>query len=347
MVNKKTALITGITGQDGASLASQLIQDGWNVYGGFRRASTNKMWRLEYLGIKDKVRLVECHLNEAQNLIEILRDIKPSEVYHLAGESFVSDSFKYPGVTLDVNTHGVVNMLDAIRLSVPEAKLFFASSSEVFGRNEHSNALDENSSFLPSNPYGISKLAAQNFIRLYRERYKLFACSGILFNHEGPIRGRQYVTRKITYNLARIKHDGGKEFELGNMNTSRDWGSAEDYTFAMRKMLLNTEADDYVVATGRLTTVRDFLKIAAIAAGFDPVFDGEGIDEKCIDKKSNKILASVSEKYFRPQDTPPLLGNPEKIKKELDWEGSRSIEKTIEIMVQADIDRWKKGITNV
>ncbi len=346
-MNAKVAFVTGVTGQDGAHIASRLLDDGWKVYGGFRRGSSKKTWRMDFLGITKRVQLVEYQLSEPQNLIEILKDIQPTEIYNLAGESFVADSFKYPGVTLEANTRGVLNMLEAMRIVSPDARLFCASSSEVFGHTNNSVPLDENSECRPSNPYGISKLAAQHFVRLYRERYGLYTCSGVLFNHESPLRGREYVTRKITFNIARMKVEGGPPIELGDLSAVRDWGAAADYVTAMRAMLALGKPQDLVVATGRLTTVRDFLKIAALAAGFEPSFIGEGTDERCIDKKTGMPLAVVSKKYFRAHDTRITVGNPTRIKSLTGWAGSRPLEKIVEEMVSVDIDRWKEGITNV
>ena len=347
MANPKVAFVTGVTGQDGAHLASRLLEDDWKVYGGFRRGSSNKTWRMDFLGITKRVELVECQLSEPQNLIEILQQIQPTEIYNLAGESFVADSLKYPGVSLEANSHGALNMLEAMRLVAPEARLFYASTSEVFGHSDDIQPLDETAECCPSNPYGISKLAAQHFVRLYREHYGLFTCSGILFNHEGPLRGREYVTRKITFNIARLKVQGGPPIELGDMNAARDWGAADDYVMAMRSMLAMERARDLVIATGRLNTVRDFLRIAASAAGYDPVFKGSGVDEICVDNKSGAMLAHVSKKYFRVHDTPSKLGNSSRIKELTGWSGSRNLEKLAEEMVTADMDRWRKGITNV
>jgi len=347
MASNKVAFITGVTGQDGAHLAHRLIEDGWQVYGGFRRGSSNKTWRLDHLSITRKVQLVECQLNEMQNLIEILQKTKPAEIYNLAGESFVADSFKYPGVNFEVNTIGALNVLEAMRLVAPEARLFCASSSEVFRSSPDGRPLDERSECRPANPYGISKLAALHLVRLYRERYGLYACSGMLFNHEGPLRGREYVTRKIAFNISRLRVQGGPPLQLGDLNGARDWGAADDYVRAMRAMLSLDEPRDLVIATGKLHTVRDFLRTAARAAGFDPVFENEGADETCIDRASGKTLAQVSEKYFRVHGTPPLAGNALQLLSLTGWTGSRSIEKLVEEMVAADINRWETGVTNV
>lgn len=344
---QKVALITGVTGQDGAHLAAELVRDGWHVYGGFRRGSSNKTWRMETLGIAKNVELIECQINEPRHMIEIFQTIQPDQVYNLAADSFVADSFKHPSVSLEVNTHGVLNILDAARLMSPKSRLFFASSSEIFGRNGAIGSCNESTSYCPSNPYGIAKMAAQNFVRLYRKSYGLFACSGILFNHEGPLRGREFVTRKITFNIARLKVQGGPPIELGDLNAARDWGAAEDYVRAMRSMLEQEEAKDLVIASGKLTTVREFLRMAAVAAGFDPVFEGQGINEVCMDRLSGTRLAEVSERYFRPHDTPSMVGDPSLLESKTGWRRRVGIEQMITKMISADISRWEKGITNV
>lgn len=345
--NQKTAFITGVTGQDGAHLAAKLIADGWKVYGGFRRGSSNKTWRMDALGITNKLNLVECQLSEQQSLIEILQAVQPDEIYNLAGESFVADSFKYPGVALQVNTHGSLNLLEAARLVSPHSRMFFASSSEVFGTGEIGELHNEVSPFLPTNPYGVSKLAAQNFAGMYKRAYDLFCCSGILFNHEGPLRGREFVTRKITFNVARLKIEGGHALELGNLDSARDWGAAEDYVNAMTVMLRQNMPQDMVIASRKLTTVRQFLTIAARAAGFDPIFDGEGRNEICIDRSTGKKIAKVADRYFRSKDTPPIVGDPTLIETTTPWRRKIQLEEMICTMVEADIKRWKQGITNV
>ena len=345
--DQKTAFITGVTGQDGAHLAARLLADGWQVYGGFRRGSSNKTWRMDALGITKKLKLVECQLSEQQNLIEILRAVQPDEIYNLAGESFVADSFKYPGTALQANTHGSLNLLEAARLVSPHSRMFFASSSEIFGTGNIGEPHNENSPCLPTNPYGVSKLAAQKFAGMYKRAYDLFCCSGILFNHEGPLRGREFVTRKITFNMARLKIEGGDPVELGNLDSARDWGAAEDYVNAMTVMLRQNTPQDMIIASGKLTTVRKFLTIAARAAGFDPIFDGEGDKEVCIDRITGKKIAEVADRYFRPNDTPPIVGDPTLIETTTPWQRQIELEQMISAMVEADIKRWKQGITNV
>lgn len=347
MVNNRKALILGVTGQDGAHLAAHLIAAGWEVYGGFRRGSSSKVWRLEHLGLSDKVRLVNINIDEPYNLIDTFKQIQPDHIYHFAGESFVADSFVHPVTTFAANSIGVLYVLEAMRHTVPNARLFFASSSEVFGSVPPEVLLDENSPMLPSNPYGISKMTGQHMVRMYRESYGFHASVGMLFNHEGPLRARSFVTRKITYNLARLKMHGGAPIELGQFDSARDWGAAEDYTEAMVDVLSLDQPDDFVFATGKLTSVRDFLSAAAAAMDFDPVFEGQGKDEVCVHKLTGMQLAHVSKRYFRPFDTSARAGNASKLTKRIGWKGSRPVENIAVQMVQADIDRWKKGITNV
>ena len=346
--NKKSiAFIVGVTGQDGAHLADLLLKKGYEVYGGFRYGGLNKMWRLDFLGITDQLKLVEFQLNEPQHIIDLFKKIQPDEIYNLAGESFVADSFDSPCHTLEINAHGVVNILEAARLVSPKSRMFFASSSEVFGYAAKNGGLNEQSARIPCNPYAISKLTADNFVRLYREKYDMFACSGILFNHEGPLRSRHFVTRKITYNMIRLKLDAGKCFKLGGFDSARDWGSAADYVSAMWMMLKSSNPSDFVISTGKLTTVRQVLRMAANSAGFDPMFEGSGEYEICIDKTSGRILSKVSPKYYRPFDTAPMIGDSSLIRKSLGWHKQQSVEDMIESMVTADFRRRKQGAIDV
>lgn len=343
----KKALVIGATGQDGAHLAKNLLDNGWQVYCGFRRGSASKTWRLRELDILEKVNLVNINIDEPFNLNDVLKSVQPDQIYHLAGESFVADSFIHPVTTIQANTMGTLNLLEAIRHTVPEAKLFFASSSEIFAPTESAQLLNENSLKKPANPYGISKMTAQDLVRLYRDTYGLFAAVGIMFNHEGPLRGRSFVTRKISFNLARLKLDNGAPIELGSFSSARDWGSAEDYTRAMAAILELDSPDDFVFATGTLTSVRDFLRFSAVSAGFDPVFEGTAEMEKCVDKVTGRLIAEVSKHYFRPFDTSARAGDASKLTESLQWTGSRSVEKIADEMIQADIERRIKGNTNV
>lgn len=343
----RNALILGATGQDGAHAAAHLLAAGWNVFGGFRRGSGMKTWRMDDLGITSRVKLLNINIDEPFNLIDVFRTVQPSRILHFAGESFVADSFCHPRTTLEANTLGTLNVLEAMRLTVPEARLFFASSSEVFGPSADGSALHEGSPMRPTNPYGISKMASQHLVRMYRENYGLHASSGMLFNHEGPLRARSFVTRKITYNLARLAVAGGDPLELGGFSSARDWGAADDYTRVMLDVLDLPQSGDFVFATGVLTPVRRFLALAAEAAGFRPEFEGEGVDECCIDAASGRLLARVSPRYFRPFDTTARTGDATHLKTATGWSGSRPIDVLAGEMVQADLARWKEGRTNV
>ena len=343
----RTALILGVTGQDGAILAADLLRQGWHVRGGFRRGHNTKLWRLEELGIMGKVDMVNINLHEPFQVIEAISSVRPDHIYHFAGESFVADSYQQPRSVLETNVLGTLNVLDAMRIAAPESKLFFASSAEVFGIPDNDQLLDENSSFRPNNPYGVSKLTAQQLVGIYRERHKLHTVCGLMFNHEGPWRARNFVTRKITYHLARLRLEGGPPVQLGALDSGRDWGAAADYIGILPSVLDNVPPQDYVFATGVKTSVQDFLRVAAEAAGFTPAFDGEGLAMTCRDSKTGLVLATVAAKYFRPFDTPPLIGNPARLKRVTRFKGSRDVAALAEDMIKADIERRKSGATHV
>ncbi len=338
--SKRVAFITGVTGQDGAYLANLLLEEGYEVYGSYRRGSS--LWRLDYFGIKQKVKLVELRLSEPQSITKIVRDIRPNEFYHLAAESFVADSFKYPNMVLEINTHVTCNILEAIRVNSPNTKLFFASSSEIFGISAENRLLNESSECNPMNPYAISKLSADYFIKMYRNKYEIFACSGILFNHESPLRSGHFVSRKITEGVAKLKFGSNVPLNLGDFGSSRDWGSALDYVKAMKLMLTLDTPEDFIIATGKLSSVRDLLKIASLEAGFDPVFEGVGENEVCIDKSTGMKIAIVSKSFFRLFDTPPLSGDASKIKLKLGWKRGVNFEQLISEMMRVDIDRQSR-----
>lgn len=343
----RSALILGVTGQDGSHLAADLLSQGYAVYGGYRRGHSSKLWRLEELKILDRVQLINVNVNEPHQVLEALTTLKPAEVYHLAGESFVADSFEQPRSVIEANVIGALNVLEAIRIVAPGTRLFYAASAEMFGASLDGRLLDEMSPFRPTNPYGISKLAGHQLVGMYRERHKIHAVCGIMFNHEGPLRARNFVTRKITYNLARLKLAGGKPMQLGALTSARDWGFAADYAALMPRLLALDTLDDFVVATGEKTTVKEFVSLAAHAAGFDPVFEGDGASTTCRDRKSGLPLVEVSAKYFRPFDTPPLIGNPAKVKAATGFKGSRDVGAIAEAMIAADILRRKNGMTHV
>jgi GDPmannose 4,6-dehydratase len=345
--HRKTALILGITGQDGAHLAADLLSQGWKVYGGFRRGHATKLWRLEELGILDQLNLVNLNLHEPHQVIEVISQLQPNCLYHLAGESFVADSFQQPRSIIETNTLGTLNVLEAVRIFSPETRLFFASSAEVFGVAGSKGALNEQSPLRPNNPYGISKLAAQQLVSVYRERHGIHAVCGIMFNHEGPLRARNFVTRKITFHLARLRIEGGPPMQLGAFDAARDWGSAVDYAQAIPMTLNLDTPQDFVFATGKETTVRDFLELAGEAAGFAPEFEGDGTSMICRDEKSGDTLATVSPQHFRPFDTPALVGNSTHLKQATGFNGSRDISVIVEEMVESDLRRRKNGATHV
>lgn len=345
--NGKSAFIFGVTGQDGALLAAELLRQGWTVHGGSRRGHVSKLWRLEELGILDRINLVNVNLHEPYQIVEALATLKPDHVYHLAAESFVADSFHQPHSVIGTNVVGTLNVLEAMRVAAPRTRLFFASSAEVFGTPPEHGLLDEASPLRPINPYGVSKLAAQNLVKVYRERHGLPAVSGIMFNHESPLRARNFVTRKISFNIARLKLAGGPPVNLGALDAARDWGSAVDYAGAIPRALALDPPEDFVFASGRRTSVREFFTYAAAAGGFDPVFEGQGVAETCRDRKTGQALAAVAEKYFRPFDTLPLVGNPARLKQRTGFAGSRDVAKVAEEMVAADLKRRKDGMIHV
>lgn len=347
MGNEIKAFITGITGQDGAHLSEILLSKGVRVFGSFRRGSHHKTWRLDELNITQKITLIEAQSNDPIHLIKMLDEIKPNMIFHLSGISFISDSFRYPASALEQNTIGTINLLEASKISCPEAKLFFASSSEIFGSVDNGKLLSQDSEKTPKNPYGVSKLAANQMVKIYRDCFDIQCCSGILFNHEGPFRSRQFVTRKISFNLARLRLLGGAPLELGNFDSSRDWGSAQDYTLGMLKLLELDNLEDVIFASGKLSTVRTFLTLAANECGFNPIFEGDGIKEICVDKNSGKLLARVSEKYFRKFDTCGIAGDSSRLKQITGWTNKKNIENIAREMVQADLERIKKGRVDV
>jgi len=347
MSKQRTALILGVTGQDGSLLARKLVDDGWRVHGGFRRGDAVKLWRLEELGLIGKIEMVNLNLHEPFQVVEALSKARPDHIYHFAGESFVADSYHQPRSVLETNVLGTLNVLEAMRLMAPEARLFFASSSEIFGIPAAGQLLDENSPFRPLNPYAISKLTAQQLIGTYRDSHKLHAVCGLMFNHESPLRARNFVTRKITYHLARMRAEGGPPVKLGALESCRDWGAAADYIGVLPHVLDHVPPQDYVFATGQKTSVREFLRLAAEAADFRPVFEGEGVAMTCTDAKSGKVLAEASAQYFRPFDTPPLVGNPARLMQATGFKGSRDVAAIAREMVEADIHRRENGSVHV
>ncbi|MBO7222693.1 MAG: GDP-mannose 4,6-dehydratase [Kiritimatiellae bacterium] len=317
----KKALITGITGQDGAYLAKLLLEKGYEVSGLIARRSTPTTWRLEYLGIQDQVKLIEGDLTDISSIIRAINVSKPDEVYNLGAQSFVATSWEQPLLTADATGLGALNVLEAIRQVRPEARFYQASTSEMFGKVQE-NIQSETTPFYPRSPYGVSKLFAHWMTINYRESFNIFGCSGILFNHESPLRGIEFVTRKVTDGVARIKRGIQDKLALGNIDAKRDWGFSGDYVEAMWMMLQQDAPDDYVVATGRTTTVRDMCRIA---------FDHVGLNYE--------DYVVQDPRFYRPAEVDLLLGNPAQAKAKLGWEAKTYLEERMTMMVDADMKR--------
>jgi GDPmannose 4,6-dehydratase len=340
----KSVVITGVTGQDGAYLTEMLLKQGHTVYGTFRRNSSVNFWRLEELGVAkhENLHLVEFDLTDLSTCIRLLQTAQPSEVYNLAAQSFVGVSFEQPITTGEITGVGALNVLEAIRIVNPKIRFYQASTSEMFGLVQ-AVPQSETTPFYPRSPYGVAKLYAHWMTVNYRESYGMFASSGILFNHESPLRGREFVTRKITDSFARIKLGKLDVLELGNMDAKRDWGFARDYVDGMYRMLQVDSPDTYVLATNRTETVRDFVSLAAKAAGFTIEFSGKAEQEIAVDSKSGKTLVRVNPKFYRPAEVELLIGDPSKAKRDLGWEPTTTLEELCQMMVEADIARNMKG----
>lgn len=342
----KTAIITGITGQDGAYLTKLLLDKGYTVYGTYRRTSSVNFWRLDELGVSNhpQLKLVEYDLTDLSASIRLLQTTGATEVYNLAAQSFVGVSFDQPVTTAEITGLGPVNLLEAIRIVNPAVRFYQASTSEMFGKVQAIPQI-EDTPFYPRSPYGVAKLYAHWMTINYRESYNIFGASGILFNHESPLRGREFVTRKITDSMAKISLGQLDVLELGNMDAKRDWGFADEYVEGMWRMLQADKPDTYVLATNRTETVRDFVTMAALAAGFDLQWSGEAENEIAVDKKSGKTLVRVNPKFYRPAEVELLIGNPEKAKRELGWEPKTTLEQLCQMMVEADIRRNQAGFS--
>jgi len=319
----KKALITGVTGQDGAYLSKFLLEKGYDVYGLLARRSSPTTWRLEYLEILDDVELLEGDLTDMSSIMKALNISTPDEVYNLGAQSFVATSWDQPLLTANATGMGALHILEAIRLMRPSIKFYQASTSEMFGKIQEPMQ-SEKTPFYPRSPYGVSKLFAHWATVNYRESFDIFGCSGILFNHESPLRGIEFVTRKVTDAVARIKYGLQKELRLGNIDAKRDWGFSGDYVEAMWAMLQQDNPDDYVVATGRTTTVRDMCKIAFECVGL---------------KYEDHVI--IDQKFYRPAEVDILLGNPAKAKEKLGWEAKTSLTELMTMMVDADMKRVK------
>ena len=342
----KNALVTGITGQDGAYLAEYLTNIGYKVYGAYRRNSSVNFWRIEALGIDchPNLHLVEYDLTDMGSAIRLLQKAEPIEVYNLAAQSFVGVSFDKPVTTGEITGLGTLNLLEAIRIVNPSIKFYQASTSEMFGKVQQIPQ-DENTPFYPRSPYGVSKLFAHWMTVNYRESYDIFGSSGILFNHESRLRGREFVTRKITDGVARIKLGKMNTLELGNLDAKRDWGYAKEYVEGMWKMLQIDTPDTFVLSTGRTESVRNFVTLAFHAVGINVVWEGKGEDEKGIDFGTGKIVVKVNPRFYRPAEVDLLVGNPEKAKRILGWESKTSLEELCRMMVEADLNRVDYGFS--
>ena len=340
----KSAIITGITGQDGAYLAQLLLDKGYRVHGTFRRTSSVNLWRIEELGIADhpELRLVEYDLTDLSSSIRLLQQSQAQEVYNLAAQSFVGVSFDQPLTTAQITGIGPLNLLEAIRIVDPTVRFYQASTSEMFGKVQ-SVPQDEATPFWPRSPYGVSKLYAHWSTVNYRESYGIFGCSGILFNHESPLRGREFVTRKITDNVAKIALGQLDCLMLGNIDAKRDWGFAREYVEGMWRMMQAHQPDTYVLATGRTETVRNFVQLAFKAVGRDIVFSGEGEAEVGIDAASGKTLMRIDSRFYRPAEVDLLIGDASYARDKLGWAPQTSLESLCDMMVKADLRRNEAG----
>lgn len=340
------AIITGITGQDGAYLAQLLLEKGYTVYGTYRRTSSVNFWRIEELGIDrhPNLHLVEYDLTDLSASIRLLQQSEATEVYNLAAQSFVGVSFDQPVTTAEITGLGAVNLLEAIRIVNPKVRFYQASTSEMFGKVQAIPQV-ESTPFYPRSPYGVAKLYAHWMAINYRESYGIFATSGILFNHESPLRGREFVTRKITDSIAKIKLGKLNTLELGNLDAKRDWGYAKEYVEGMWRMLQAEVPDTYVLATNRTETVRDFVTLACKAADIQLEWQGQGEEETGIDMATGKVIVAVNPKFYRPAEVDLLIGNPAKAKADLGWEPKTSLEELCRMMVEADLRRNELGFS--
>jgi GDPmannose 4,6-dehydratase len=338
------AIITGITGQDGAYLAHLLLEKGYAVYGTYRRTASTNFWRIEELKIRDNPNLhfLEYDLTDLGSSIRLLEKIQPDEVYNLAAQSFVGVSFDQPNTTGQITGLGAVNLLEAIRIVNSKVRFYQASTSEMFGLVQEVPQ-SETTPHYPRSPYGCAKVYAHWMTINYRESFDIFGSSGILFNHESPLRGLEFVTRKITDGLARVKLGKQSHIELGNLDAKRDWGYAKDYVDGMWRMLQADKPDTYVLATGRTERVRDFVEITGKALDMKIEWKGSGVDELGLDAATAKTIVKINPDFYRPAEVDLLIGNPEKAKQDLGWQASTSLEDLCAMMVEADLRRVQNG----
>ncbi|CAN7245526.1 GDP-mannose 4,6-dehydratase [Trinickia sp. LjRoot230] len=340
------AVVTGITGQDGAYLTQLLLERGYEVYGTYRRTSSVNFWRMEEVGVlgHPKLHLVEHDLTDLGSSIRLLESAQPREVYNLAAQSFVGVSFDQPCTTAQITGVGALNLLEAIRIVDRSIRFYQASTSEMFGKVQ-AVPQKESTPFYPRSPYGVAKLYAHWMTVNYRESYDIFGSSGILFNHESPLRGREFVTRKITDSAAKISLGKLDMLELGNLDAKRDWGFAKEYVEGMWRMLQADEPDTFVLATNRTETVRDFVSMAFKATGTELQWRGEGEKEEGVNAADGKVLVRVNPKFYRPAEVELLIGDPARAKEKLGWEPKTSLEELCQMMVQADLRRNEIGFS--
>lgn len=337
----KSALITGVTGQDGSYLAELLLEKGYEVYGIMRRKSVVDYGNAEH--IKDKIHFIYADMTDLTSLVHAMRISDADEVYNLAAQSFVGTSWEQPLTTAEIDALGVTNMLEAIRIVKPEAHFYQASTSEMFGKVQEMPQT-EKTPFYPRSPYAVAKVYGFWITKNYRESYNLFACNGILFNHESERRGKEFVTRKITDAVARIKLGVQDHVELGSLDAKRDWGHAKDYVKAMWLILQQEQPDDFVIATNETRTVREFAETAFKHVGIDVEWSGVGVDEIGTDKATGKVVVKVNPQFFRPAEVEVLLGNPAKAEKTLGWEREISFSELVKRMVENDVKLVEKEI---
>ncbi|MCI7582214.1 GDP-mannose 4,6-dehydratase [Campylobacter sp.] len=340
----KIALVTGATGQDGAYLSRYLVDLGYKVFGAYRRAASTNLWRLGELKLLDEANfsLIELDITDPVSCINAIKVAKPSEIYNLAAQSFVGASFKEPLHTSYASGIAVLNLLEAIRLSDKSIKFYQAGTSEMFGKVQ-TIPQNESTPFYPRSPYGVAKLYGHFMSINYRESYDIFAACGILFNHESPLRGLEFVTRKITNSAAKIALGKLDCLELGNLEAKRDWGFAKDYVEGMHAMLQAPKADTFVLASGITTTVRDFVKMSFEALDIALVFEGEGVNEVARDKKTGKVVVKVNPEFFRPAEVDLLIGDASKAKEQLNWSAKTNLNELCAMMVKTDLERAKNG----
>ncbi|MBV6850035.1 GDP-mannose 4,6-dehydratase [Xanthomonas euvesicatoria] len=345
-MTNKIAIITGITGQDGAYLTELLLGKGYKVYGTYRRTSSVNFWRLEEVGVvkHPNLELVEYDLTDLGTTIAMVQKIQPDEIYNLAAQSFVGVSFDQPTTTAQITGIGALHLLEAIRLVNPKIRFYQASTSEMFGKVQ-AVPQKEDTPFWPRSPYGVAKLYAHWITVNYRESYDIFGSSGILFNHESPLRGREFVTRKITDSVAKIKLGQLDVLQLGNLDAKRDWGFAKEYVEGMWRMLQADEPDTFVLATNRTETVRDFVHMAFKGAGIDVEFRGKDLDETAVDTATGKLVLQINPKFHRPAEVDLLIGDPEKAERVLGWKPQTTLEQLCQMMVEADLKRNERGFS--